>query len=129
MGSELCQGCSVIIIAGTIDFKDNETRELAVQRSRTLQESTRLNEPGCEVYYFGADPCVDNRIQVYELWVDEQSLDAHFRHANYHGMLELIQELGLVAADTAKFRCDLTEPVYDESFTPRADFFTSQDAR
>jgi quinol monooxygenase YgiN len=118
----------VIIIAGTIDFKDNETRELAVHQSRALQEATRSDEAGCEAYYFGPDPFADHRIQVYELWADEPSLDAHFQHPNYRSMLALISELGIVATTTAKFRCDLSEPVYDETFTPRADFFTSQNA-
>ena len=35
---------------------------------------------------------------------------------------------GLIAADTKKYRVDLEEPVYDETFTPRADFFTAEDA-
>ena len=119
----------MIIIAGTIDFKDNETRELAVQQSGALQEATRLDEPGCEAYYFGPDPLADNRIQVYELWTDEQALGAHFQHPNYRAMLALISELGIVATSTAKFRCDLSEPVYDETFTPRADFFTGHEAQ
>ncbi len=118
----------MIIIAGTIDFKDNETRDLAVDQSRALQEATRRDEAGCEAYYFGPDPFDGHRIQVYELWADEPSLDAHFQHRNYRSMLALLSELGIVATTTAKFRCDLSEPVYDETFTPRADFFTSQDA-
>ena len=119
----------MIIIAGTIDFKDNETRELAVQQSGALQEATRLDEPGCEAYYFGPAPLTDNRIQVYELWTDEQSLGAHFQHPNYRAMLALSSELGIVATSTAKFRCDLSEPGYDETFTPRADFFTGHEAQ
>ena len=29
-----------------------------------------------------------------------------------------------VATDVQKFRCDVAEPVYDDTHTPRADFFT-----
>jgi hypothetical protein len=36
----------------------------------------------------------------------------------------LLQEFGLAGADNNKFRSDYKEPVYDETMTPRADFFT-----
>jgi len=36
----------------------------------------------------------------------------------------LLQGFGLAGADNNKFRCDYKEPVYDETMTPRADFFT-----
>tara|TARA_B100001123_G_scaffold413601_1_gene512131 strand:- start:346 stop:705 length:360 start_codon:yes stop_codon:yes gene_type:complete len=114
----------VIIIAGTIDFQDKDTRDFAVEQSLPLQESTRTEEPGCDAYYFGPDPGRDDRIQIFELWADEGSLEDHFKHPNYQAMLGLIGKLGMVATETAKYRCDLSEPIYDETFTPRADFFT-----
>ena len=40
-------------------------------------------------------------------------------------MRELMGSFGILSADTAKYRVDLQEPVYDETFTPRADFFTA----
>ena len=33
--------------------------------------------------------------------------------------------VGLAGADNHKYRCDLKEPVYDTTGTPRADFFTA----
>ena len=42
-------------------------------------------------------------------------------------MREAIGRFGILNADTAKYRVDLEEPVYDETFTPRADFFTAED--
>ncbi len=115
----------MIIIAGTIDFKDREHRDLAVEKSQPLQQATRDDEPGCQAYCFAPDPCVDNRVQVYELWDDQASLAAHFDHPNYHNMRIMLGENGLTGADNSKYRCDLSEPVYDDTRTARADFFTA----
>jgi quinol monooxygenase YgiN len=114
----------MIIIAGTIDLEDPSRIDEAMEKAKPLQQATRDDEPGCHAYVFSVDPCVAGRIAVYELWEDEASLAAHFQHANYHNMGGLLQTLGLAGADNNKFRCDYKEPVYDETATPRADFFT-----
>lgn len=116
----------MIIIAGTIDLQDPAARDDAIERAKPLQQATRDNEPGCLAYVFSADPCVPGRIAVYELWENEASLAAHFQHQNYFNMRDLLGQIGLAAADNDKFRCDLREPVYDETMTPRADFFTAK---
>lgn len=114
----------MIIIAGTIDFSGLAERDEAVSAGAPLQQATRDEEPGCLAYCFAPDPCVDHRIQVYELWQDEASLAAHFQHQNYFDMRTLLGGLGITAADNRKYRCDLSEPVYDDTMTARADFFT-----
>ncbi|MEL6981865.1 MAG: antibiotic biosynthesis monooxygenase [Actinomycetota bacterium] len=115
----------MIIIAGTIDFASAEDRDRAIELGRPLQQATRDDEPGCLAYCFAPDPCVDTRIQVHELWTDEPSLAAHFEHENYVRMGTTLRDCGIVGADTNKYRCDLSEPVYDDTRTPRADFFTA----
>ena len=115
-----------IIIAGTIDFASESKRDEAIEAARELQKKTRDEEPGCLAYVFSPDPCVPNRVCVYELWRDEASLAAHFKHANYLNMRRLLGRIGLAGADTSKFRVDLKEPVYDATFTPRADFFSEK---
>ena len=55
---------------------------------------------------------------------DEASLAAHFKHPNYLNMRDALGRIGLKGADNKKYRVDLSEPVYDSTFTPRADFFT-----
>ena len=57
-------------------------------------------------------------------WRDEASLAAHFKHPNYLNMHDALGRIGLKGADNKKYRVDLSEPVYDSTFTPRADFFT-----
>ena len=113
-----------IIIAGTIDLADPGKRDEALAIAGPLQQKTRSEEPGCHAYVFAADPCVPGRICVYELWEDEASLAAHFRHANYLNMRTALGQIGLKGADNKKYRIDLSEPVYDPTMTPRADFFT-----
>ena len=115
----------MIIIAGQIEFADQKSRDAACVESASLQQATRDEEPGCRAYCFAADPCEPTIMQVYELWDDEPSLAAHFEHQNYFNMRELLGTKGIVGADNNKFRCDLKEPVYDDSRTARADFFTS----
>ena len=117
----------MIIIAGTIDFADQSDRDKAVEIGKPLQQATRDDEPGCLAYCFAPDPCVDERVQVYELWTDEESLALHFKHENYFNMGGALRDCGIVASDNRKYRVDLSEPVYDDTRTPRADFFTAAD--
>lgn len=114
----------MIIIAGTIDLADPTRRDEALAIATELQRKTRDEEPGCLAYVFAADPCVAGRICVHELWRDEASLAAHFKHENYLNMRSALGTIGLKGADNKKYRIDLSEPVYDPSMTPRADFFT-----
>jgi quinol monooxygenase YgiN len=113
-----------IIIAGTIDLADPSKRDEALRIAGPLQQKTRTEEPGCHAYVFAPDPCVEGRLCVYELWEDEASLAAHFRHPNYLNMRTALGQIGLKGADNKKYRVDLSEPVYDPTMTPRADFFT-----
>lgn len=115
----------MIIIAGTIDI-DPARFDACLEASVPLQKATRDDEPGCLAYCFAADPVVVGRIQVFELWADEASLAAHFTHANYLTMRTVLGSFGLRGADTNKYLTTVSEPVYDSTRTPRADFFTLQ---
>lgn len=118
-------GSRPIIIAGTIDLSDPASRDQVLERTAALQRATREEEPGCLAYCFAADPVVDGRIQVHELWADEASLAAHFHHRYYQEMRAALRASGIERADNRKYRVDLTEPVYDPTGTPRADFFSA----
>ncbi len=115
----------MIVVSAEIEYPDQAARDAAVAATRDLQQATRDEEPGCLAYCFAPDPCLPTRIQVYELWEDEASLAAHFEHPNYLNMRTELGKAGLVGAVSHKYRCDLREPVYDETHTPRADFFTA----
>lgn len=111
-----------IIISGLIDLAPDKL-EPALDAARPLIEGAR-NEDGCLAYDWTIETGHPGRMRVFELWKDEACLAAHFQSEWYLKMRDLIGSYGLIAADTAKYRVDLSEPVYDDSFTPRADFFT-----
>ena len=115
----------MIIIAGRIEFASQEDRDAACSESAPLQQASRDDEPGCRAYCFAPDPCEPTIMQVYELWDDEASLAAHFKHENYFNMGAKLASHNYVGAANFKYRVDLEEPVYDDERVPRADFFTA----
>jgi quinol monooxygenase YgiN len=119
----------VIIIAATLDYADQESRDAAVSESAATQQATRDEEPGCHVYCFAADPCVPTRIQVYELWEDEASVAAHFLHPNYLAMRDILRTHNPTAAWNRMYLVARDEPVYGEGGTVRSKFFVDDDAQ
>ena len=113
---------TLIIISGTVDLPP-ERLAGALDAARPLIEGA-LSQPGCLDYDWCPEPRHPGRIRVFERWRDEDSLAAHFRGEWYRRMREALGGFGILAADTAKYRVDATEPVYDQQGVPRADFFT-----
>ncbi len=113
----------MIIVAATLDFADQEARDKAVTITAPIQWATRVEEPGCQAYCFAADPSVDTRIQVYELWDDEASLAAHFQHPNYDAMRAALQGQGIVGTANRMFLVARDEPVYGPQGQIRDRFF------
>jgi quinol monooxygenase YgiN len=56
-----------------------------------------LDEPGCSVYAFTADPDDDDLIRLYEEWDSQQSLDAHFGSAHMAAWRERSASLPVVS--------------------------------
>jgi quinol monooxygenase YgiN len=112
-----------IIISGTIDLPP-ESVDAALAEARPLIEGARA-QSGCLDYDWCLDPLHPGRIRVFELWENEHALASHFGNRWYREMLQALGRFGILGASTAKYRVDLVEPVYDESRTPRADFFTA----
>ena len=113
----------MIIISAIIDFADQSTRDTTVKLLTPIQMATRKQEAGCISYCFAADPGMPTRIQVYELWADEASVAAHFKHPNYQRMLSLLLDSGIVYDENQMYRIDRHEPVYDTDGQPRERFF------
>ena len=114
-----------IIIPGTIDMPP-ENVDAALAAGKPLIEGA-LSQPGCLDYDWCPEPLHPGRIRVFERWESEEALASHFNNRWYKEMRDAIGQFGIIKADTAKYRVDLSEPVYDETFTPRADFFTATD--
>lgn len=114
-----------IIISGTVDLPP-ENLEAALAAGEPLIAGA-LTQPGCLDYDWCPDPRHPGRIRVFERWESEEALASHFQNRWYTEMRENIGRFGIIRADTAKYRVDVSEPVYDETMTPRADFFTAPD--
>ena len=117
----------MIIIAGFLEFEDRHARDAILDAGLDLQAETRNDEPGCVEYCFSADPSVETRIRVFEMWSDQAALAAHFEHPSFHAMREVFHQFPRTGGEIKKYRCDLSEPVYDDTGTIRADFFTADD--
>ena len=114
-----------IIISGTVDLPP-ENLQAALEAGKPLIEGA-LTQDGCLDYDWCPEPLHAGRIRVFERWASEAALANHFEGRWYKEMRDAIGRFGVIAAATAKYRVDLEEPVYDETFTPRADFFSVQD--
>jgi quinol monooxygenase YgiN len=119
----------MIIISATLDFATQADRDRAVDLCAPIQYKTRVEEPGCQSYCFAADPCVPTRIQVYELWDDEPTLVAHFKHPNYAAMVEALRSVGIVGTANQMYLIAAHEPVYDPQGRPREKLFADYQGR
>jgi quinol monooxygenase YgiN len=115
----------MILVAGWLEFTSQADRDAVVAAGRDVQQSTRDDEPGCVAYSFAADSGVPTRVQVFEAWADTESLAAHFDHPNYLAMRGILRGVERADSSIAKYRCDLSEPIYDAERKARADFFTA----
>ena len=113
----------MMVLTGTAEFATKAGRDACLATSGQYQEPARASEPGCLAYYFCPDPVVGTRMVVWELWADEASLAAHFAHPNYMNMGQHFTKFDFLQGNFKKYRVDKVSAVYDETFTPRADFF------
>lgn len=114
----------MIIISGTIDFAP-EAIEPLFEESRALIEGA-LQEEGCLDYDWCPNPLVPGQVRVFERWTNEAALQAHFDCHWYTDMAATLHKYEILGTDILKYQTDLYEPVYDDSGTPRADFFTAK---
>lgn len=112
----------MIVLVGWIDIDPEKRAELLVA-SASLQQGTRDDESGCLAYVFAADPLRDARIAVHEAWSDEQSLQDHFSHANYKGMLGLLGSGDIRGMDVAKHDIARSAAVYRPDGVPDASWW------
>ena len=62
-----------------------------------------LEEPGCREYAFSPDQRDSTRILLYELWTDQEVLDAHFASEHMATWQALRSTLGITGADIKKY--------------------------
>lgn len=113
----------MIIVVAALGFENQEDRDRAVELTADVQLATRLEESGCRDYCFAPDPSVPNRVQVYELWEDSDSLAAHFQHPNYLKMVELLANANVVESINQAYLVERGEPVYGPDGEKKTAFF------
>jgi len=110
----------MIIVTARLVFETQEHRDRATEASAEIQGKTRDEEPGCLMYCFAPDPVVPTEIQVYELWDEPASLEAHFEHPNYAAMVQALQSAGgLLDSINRQWVADDRGTVYGEDGKPR----------
>ena len=113
-----------VVVAGYIDLEYGKNRENVITSAKPFIEAA-WDERGCVAYHWTPDPFKDNRIHVFEEWEDVEALSEHLTAKPYKDMLGHLRGAGIVSSHTQKYRVDLIEPVYDDTGTPRGDFFTA----
>ncbi|MFP6806750.1 MAG: antibiotic biosynthesis monooxygenase [Pseudomonadales bacterium] len=113
-----------MIISGTVDI-DPERMDEAMIAARPLIVGA-LTQDGCMDYDWCPDPITAGRIRVFERWTDEKALSNHFNNHWYTDMRDAMGGFDVRSADVLKYRIEIAEPVYDNTGTPRADFFTEK---
>ena len=116
----------IVIIAGKVTV-DPAKRDETLASGAQLMRDTRTQK-GCLDYVWSADPTDPAVIYVFERWESIPDLAAHLAGNYYLRMRDHIGQAGLTGAETLKYKIQLMEPVYDETMTPRADFFTEKSA-
>lgn len=112
-----------ITIAGYLKVHPDERKQILLDM-RPFIDASRL-EPGCVAYQWSADLSEPEVIYVFEEWTDGTSLKNHFQRDPYQDTLKMIGRIKILGSSFNKYRVDLVEPVYDQTGTPRADFFTA----
>ena len=115
-----------ILISAVMDLDPQHARTI-IEEARPLIEDS-LEEPGCEAYSWALDPFHPGRVHVFERWTDEESLASHFKLPAYTEMRRQLRSCGPIKSSSRKYRVNHDEPVYDDTGTARADFFTTVSA-
>jgi quinol monooxygenase YgiN len=114
-----------VVVAGEVDFPP-ENREPALAGAKELI-AMALAEKGCRHYAWSADPHDPGRVHVFEEWDCAEDLQAHLTSPAYTGMLAHLGQFSILGANTRKYRCDLSEPVYGPDGVATATFLTAKD--
>ena len=114
-----------ILIAGQIEFSP-ENRDAALAKAKPWIDMA-LAEQGCRHYAWSADPHFPGRVHVFEEWDNKADLQAHLTSEAYLGMLGHLGSYSILSAETRKYRCDISEPVYGPDGLATATFLTAED--
>ena len=110
-----------VLINGTVDFKPEDAIKVLPEIAQLMADMRA--QIGCRHYVWSLDPAVPGRIYVHENWESVEHLRTHLASHFYTEMIEMLYKYDILGTDILKYSVDHSEPVYDETGTPRADFF------
>jgi quinol monooxygenase YgiN len=113
-----------VLISGEVEFPP-EQRDAALAGAKALIDMA-LAEKGCRHYAWSLDPHYPGRVHVFEEWDNAEDLQAHLESEAYRGMLGHLGAFSILSAETRKYRCDLSEPVYGPDGVATATFLTAE---
>jgi quinol monooxygenase YgiN len=113
-----------VLISGEIEFPADK-REAALAQAKGWIDMA-LAEKGCRHYAWSADPHYPGRVHVFEEWDSGEDLQAHLESEAYLGMAGHLANFSIIGAETRKYRCDLSEPVYSPDGVATATFLTAK---
>jgi len=102
-------GARMLIIAGHLTTRPG-ARNAFLEAVQVMVDAT-LEEPGCQEYAFTPDPRNDDRILLYELWDDQESLNGHFVSEHMEQWKQVQPTLDVVGADIKKYTISEVGPV------------------
>jgi quinol monooxygenase YgiN len=99
----------MLIIAGSITTEDGH-RDAFMSAVAPMVAAT-LIEPGCRDYVFSPDPDDANRIRLFELWDDQDALDAHFATEHMASFQQALANIAVAGMEIQKYTISDVGPV------------------
>ena len=99
----------MLIIAGTITTEAGH-RDAFLAAVAPMVAATHT-EPGCRDYVFSPDPDDADRIRLFELWDDQDALDAHFASDHMARFQQARAGLAIASRDIQKYTISDVGPV------------------
>jgi quinol monooxygenase YgiN len=99
----------MLIIAGSITTEDGH-RDAFMSAVAPMVAAT-LTESGCRDYAFSPDPDDANRIRLFELWDDQDALDAHFATEHMASFQQSLANIAVTGMEVQKYTIADVGPV------------------
>ena len=99
----------MIVITGEIELHPEDVWPATYHAARMMQASAA--EDGCVCYRFYADLLNPRRFRIYEEWLDEAALEAHFNSTHMAKFQEVLKGLRVLERSVKRFEVSETTPL------------------
>jgi quinol monooxygenase YgiN len=100
----------MIVIAGSIPTRP-EARAEAIAAGLAMQTAT-MAEAGCQQYSFSFDMADPSLVRLFEVWDDQESLDAHFKMPHMAAFQAALADLVAGAGDFNHYTVSAARPLF-----------------